>query len=113
MPYGPPPTPRGLRSSRRSRAEEPGSGEPGAAAEEPGAASVRVTVDLTPAEYQALNVWLARASLQLDQPVAAMTVARGIRAMIQAAATDNAVGDAVLGVMGREGRGSSRDGKAL
>jgi hypothetical protein len=105
MPYGPPPTPRGLHSSKRSRAgksgpEEPGPEEPGAG--EPGAGTVRVTVDLTAAEYQVLNVWLARASLQLDQPVAAMTVARGIRAMVQAAATDNAVSDAVLTIMGRD-----------
>jgi hypothetical protein len=87
MPYGPPPTPRGLRSFRGSRVEEPG------------AKPVRVTVDLTPAEYQVLNVWLARASLQLDQPVSKMTVAHGIRAMIQAAAADNAVSDAVLDIM--------------
>ena len=95
MPYGPPPTPRGLRSSRRSRVEEPG-------VEEPGAKSVRVTVDLTPAEYHVLNVWLARASLQLDQPVSKMTVAHGIRAMIQAAAADNAVSDAVLDILRKE-----------
>jgi hypothetical protein len=97
MPYGPPPTPRGLPSSRRSRGEEPRVEEPGV--EEPGANPVRVTVDLTAAEYQVLNVWLARASLQLDQPVSKMTVAHGIRAMIQAAAADNAVSDAVLDIM--------------
>ena len=97
MPYGPPPTPRGLRSSKRSRGEEPGAKE--ARVEEPGADPIRVTVDLTPAEYQILNVWLAKASLQLDQPVSTMTVARGFRAMIQAAAADNAVSDAVLDIM--------------
>lgn len=95
MPYGPPPTPRGLRSSKGSRVEEP-------RVEEPGANPVRVTVDLTPAEYQVLNVWLARASLQLDQPVSKMTVAHGIRAMIQAAAADNAVSDAVLDIMRKD-----------
>ncbi|MBV9793458.1 MAG: hypothetical protein JO016_05905 [Actinobacteria bacterium] len=107
MPYGPSPTPRGLRSSRRSRAAEHRPDEPDA--EEAGA-NVRVTVDLTPAEYQVLNVWLARASLQLDQPVDTMTVARGIRALIQAVGADNAVSDAVLF---RLGRGSSQDEKAL
>ena len=61
-----------------------------------------MTVDLTSAEYQVLNVWLARASLQLDQPVSTMTVARGIRAMIQAAAADSAVSDAVLGIMRKD-----------
>jgi hypothetical protein len=61
-----------------------------------------VTVDLTPAEYQLLNVWLARASLQLDQPVTTMTVARGIKAMIQAAAANPTVSDAILTVMAQD-----------
>ena len=91
MPYGPPPTPRGRRPARSSRAEEPRA--------ESADEAVRVTVDLTPAEYQLLNVWLARASLQLDQPVSTMTVARGIRAMIQAAAADPTVSNAILATM--------------
>jgi hypothetical protein len=40
--------------------------------------------------------------LQLDQPVSKMTVAHGIRAMIQAAAADNAVSDAVLDIMRKD-----------
>jgi hypothetical protein len=63
---------------------------------------VRVTIDLTSEDYQVLNRWLARASVELDQPVRKMTVARGIKAMIQATAADHVVNDVVLDVMRRE-----------
>ena len=49
-----------------------------------------------------LNLWLARASLELDQPVARMTLSRGIKAMIQAVAADHVVSDAVLDVMRKD-----------
>ncbi|HXP55056.1 MAG TPA: hypothetical protein VN847_08875 [Streptosporangiaceae bacterium] len=100
MPYGPAPTPRGKRPPKESRAKEPRA--QGSRAEEPHAKPVQVTVDLPPAEYEVLNLWLARASLELDQPVARMTLSRGIRAMIQAAAADHVVSDAVLDVMRKE-----------
>ena len=95
MPYGPPPTPRGHRPSKESRSKA-------ARVEDSPAEAVRVTVDLAPEDYQVLTLWLARASLQLDQPVSSMTLARGMRAMIQAAAADNAVSDAVLDIMRKE-----------
>jgi hypothetical protein len=83
MPYGPHPSePRPQREPRDKR--------------------VRITVDLTPDDYQVLNRWLAQASVELDQPVSKMTLARGIRAMIQAAATDHVVKDVVLGVMRKD-----------
>jgi hypothetical protein len=83
MPYGPHPSePRVPREPREKR--------------------IRVTVDLTPDDYQVLNRWLARASVELDQPVTKMTLARGIRAMIQAAAADHVVNDVVLDVMRKE-----------
>jgi hypothetical protein len=69
---------------------------------EPRAKRVRITVDLTPDDYQVLNRWLARASVDLDQPVSTMTLARGIRAMIRAAATDHVVNDVVLDFLRRE-----------
>jgi hypothetical protein len=90
MPYGPPPTPRGFRPSKESRVKE-SSVKP-----------VRITVDLTPADYQVLNRWLAGASVELDQPVSRMTLARGIRAMIEATAADHVVSDAVLEIMRNE-----------
>src|SRR6201996_9035524 len=95
MPYGPAPTPRGSRRSKEPRAKE-------SRAEEPRAKPVQVTVDLTQAEFEVLNLWLARASLELDQPVARMTVSRGIKAMIQAAAADHVVSDAILDIMRKE-----------
>ncbi len=69
---------------------------------EPRSKPVRITVDLSPADYQLLNRWLARASVELDQPVSKMTLARGIRAMIQAAAADHVVNDVVLGLLRSE-----------
>jgi hypothetical protein len=95
MPYGPAPTPRGSRPSKEPRSKEP-------RAKESRAKPVQVTVDLSPAEYDVLNLWLARASLELDQPVAKMTLSRGIRAMIQAAAADHVVSDAVLDIMRKD-----------
>jgi hypothetical protein len=88
MPYGPPP--RGSRPSKKSRTKE--------SRPEP----VRVTVDLSPADYQVLNRWLAGASVELGQPVRKMTLARGIRAMIQATAADQAVNDVVLDILRAE-----------
>jgi hypothetical protein len=69
---------------------------------EPRTKPVRITVDLSPAEYQLLNRWLARASVELDQPVSKMTLARAIRAMIQATAADHVVNDVVLDLLRRE-----------
>ena len=94
MPYGPPP--RGDRPAKESRARK--SKEP-REEEEARAKPIRITVDLTPDDYQLLNRWLALASVKLDQPISKMTLARGIRAMIQAAATDLVVTDSVLDIM--------------
>jgi hypothetical protein len=83
MPYGPHPSdPRPPRESRTK--------------------PVRITVDLTPADYQVLNRWLAKAAVELDQPVSSMTLARGIRAMIRAAAADEVVTEAVLDLLRTE-----------
>jgi hypothetical protein len=88
MPYGPPP--RGKHPEKESRAKE--------SRPKP----VQITVDLTPDDYQLLNRWLALASVKLDQPISKMTLARGIRAMIQAAAADLVVTDTVLDIMRQE-----------
>ena len=96
MPYGPPP--RGDRPAKESRARRPKQPRD----EESRPKPIRITVDLTPDGYQLLNRWLALASVKLDQPISKMTLARGIRAMIQAAAADLVVTDAVLDVMRNE-----------
>jgi hypothetical protein len=69
---------------------------------EPRVKRIRITVDLTPDDYQVLNRWLARASVELDQPLRTMTLARGIRAMIRAAAADHVVDDVVLDVLRKD-----------
>ncbi len=85
MPYGPPPW--------------QGSPKP---AREPRTKRVQITVDLAPDDYQVLNLWLARASVELDQPIRTMTLARGIRAMIRATAADDAVSDVVLDLLRKD-----------
>jgi hypothetical protein len=82
MPYGPPPSESSAKPARKSRTK-----------------SFRVSVDLAPADFEVLNRWLARAAADLDQPLNRMTLARGIRAMIRAAATDDAVRGVVLDVL--------------
>jgi hypothetical protein len=57
---------------------------------------------LDPADYQVLNLWLARAAVELDEPVSSMTLARGMRAMIRAAAADHVVNDVVLDLLRTE-----------
>jgi hypothetical protein len=57
---------------------------------------VRITVDLAPDDYQALNRWLARAAVELDQPVSRMTQARAVRAMIRATAAADVIRAVVL-----------------
>jgi hypothetical protein len=79
MPYGPPPRESPPKSRREARVKH-----------------VRIEVDLTQADYQVLNRWLAKAAVELDQPVSSMTLARGMRAMIRAAAADEVVTEAVL-----------------
>jgi hypothetical protein len=82
MPYGPNPSEPSTKPDRKSRTK-----------------SVRITVDLGPADFEVLNRWLARAAVELDQPLNRMTLARGIRAMIRAAATDDAVRGVVLDLL--------------
>jgi hypothetical protein len=80
MPYGPSPSSEpSAKPDRKSRTK-----------------SVRITVDLGPDDFEVLNRWLAKAAVELDQPLNRMTLARGIRAMIRATATDDAASGAVL-----------------
>ena len=61
--------------------------------------SFQVSIELLSADFEALNRWLAKAAVDLDQPLNTMTLARGIRAMIRAAETDDAVRGVVLDVL--------------
>jgi hypothetical protein len=83
MPYGPPPSEESsTKRLRKSRTK-----------------SFQVSIELEADDFEALNRWLARAAVDLDQPLKTMTLARGIRAMIRAAETDDAVRDVVLEVL--------------
>ena len=55
---------------------------------------VRITVDLTPADYQALNRWVAEAAIELNRHMSRLSQAQIIRAMIRAA--DGVVSGVVL-----------------
>jgi phosphoribosylformimino-5-aminoimidazole carboxamide ribonucleotide (ProFAR) isomerase len=63
---------------------------------------VRITVDLAPADYQALNRWVAKAAIELDQPMSRLSQAQVIRALIRAAAADGVVSGVVLDLLRRE-----------
>jgi hypothetical protein len=83
MPYGPSPSSEpSAKPDRKSRTK-----------------SVRITVDMGPADFEVLNRWLAKAAVELDQPLNRMTLARGIRAMVRAAATDDVVRGVVLDLL--------------
>jgi hypothetical protein len=83
MPYGPPPSEESsTKRLRKSRVK-----------------SFQVSIELDPVDFEALNRWLAKAAVDLDQPLNRMTLARGIRAMIRAAETDDAVRGVVLDVL--------------
>jgi hypothetical protein len=83
MPYGPPPSEESsTKRLRKSRAK-----------------SFQVSIELASADFEALNRWLARAAVDLGQPLNRMTLARGIRAMIRAAETDDAVRGVVLDIL--------------
>jgi hypothetical protein len=83
MPYGPSPSEESLaKRLRKSRTK-----------------SYQVSIELESADFEALNRWLAKAAVDLGQPRNQMTLARGIRAMIRAAETDDAVRGVVLDVL--------------
>jgi len=83
MPYGPSPSEESLAKRLRK----------------PRTKSYQVSIELEADDFEALNRWLARAAVDLDQPLKTITLARGIRAMIRAAETDDAVRGVVLDVL--------------
>jgi hypothetical protein len=83
MPYGPSPSEESLAKRLRK----------------PRTKSYQVSIELESADFEALNRWLAKGAVDLDQPRNTMTLARGIRAMIRAAETDDAVRGVVLDVL--------------
>jgi hypothetical protein len=57
---------------------------------------VRVTLDLDPADYAALNRWVGSAAVAVDPDFPRLPLARALRAMIRATVKDTAVTGAVL-----------------
>jgi len=86
MPYGPSPSEESLAKRLRK----------------PRTKSYQVSIELEADDFEALNRWLARAAVDLGQPLNTMTLARGIRAMIRAAAADEVVTEAVLDLLRTE-----------
>ena len=83
MPYGPPPSEdSSTKRARKARTK-----------------SFQVSIELVGDDFEALNRWLAKAAVERDQPLNTMTLARGIRAMIRAAETDDTVRGVVLDVL--------------
>lgn len=66
---------------------------------------IRITLDLTPADYQALNRWVTAAAVQVDPeaiPYPRITQAQALRAMIRTADTDDMVSGAVIGMLRKD-----------
>jgi hypothetical protein len=59
-------------------------------------------VEVTPADYEVLNRWRARAGEELGQSDGELTLAGALSAMIRATAADHVVNDVVLDLMRRE-----------
>ena len=63
---------------------------------------VRITVDLDPADYTALNRWIESAAIAIDPdavPFRRLSQSAAVRAMIDAAVKDTAVTGVVLGLL--------------
>jgi hypothetical protein len=63
----------------------------------------RVTLDLAPADYAALNRWLASAAVEVDpDDPRRVSLASALRAMIHAATLDKSIGLVVIDLLRRE-----------
>ena len=61
---------------------------------------VRITLDLTPADYEALNRWLASAGTRINPgPGNRLTLSKALRAMIHAVTRDETVALVVLDLL--------------
>lgn len=70
-------------------------GKPAAAKARP----VRITLDLDPADYTALNQWLGSTAAEVGAPV---SKAQALRAMIKAVSLDKSIGLVVTDLLRRE-----------
>jgi hypothetical protein len=75
------------------------------AAPEPAARTkpVRITIDLSPADYEALNHWIGTATARINSaPGRRVTLSRAVRAMISASILDDSIGLVVTDLLRRD-----------
>jgi hypothetical protein len=64
---------------------------------------VRITIDLEPADYEALNRWIGTAAAQVNSaPGKRVTLAKAVRAMISASILDESIGLVVIDLLRRQ-----------
>jgi hypothetical protein len=64
---------------------------------------VRITVDLSPADYEALNHWIGTATARINSaPGRRVTLSRAVRAMISASILDDSIGLVVTDLLRRD-----------
>jgi len=82
-------------ATRRAEPETPAAGQTAVRTK-----PVRITVDLSPADYQALNHWLGSATIAVDAaPGQRVTLSKAIRAMINATILDQSIGLVVIDLL--------------
>ena len=98
--------PSGVDGLRRAVAPAAGATAP-APAPAPGKAAVRtkpvrITIDLDPAAYTALNRWIASATARVNPDLPRLSQSAAVRAMIDAAVKDETVTLVVLDLLRRD-----------
>ena len=63
---------------------------------------VRITIDLDPAAYTALNKWVANAAAEVNPDLPRLSQSAAVRAMIGAAVLDPSIGLVVIDLLRRE-----------
>lgn len=63
---------------------------------------VRITIDLDPAAYTALNKWVADAAAEVNPDLPRLSQSAAVRAMIQAVVLDKSIGLVVIDLLRRE-----------
>ena len=63
---------------------------------------VRITIDLDPAAYAALNKWVANAAAEVNPDLPRLSQSAAVRAMINATVLDPSIGLVVIDLLRRE-----------
>ncbi len=85
-------------ATRRAEPETPASGQTAVRTK-----PVRITIDLSPADYEALNHWIGTATARINSaPGRRVTLAKAVRAMINTAILDESIGLVVTDLLRRD-----------